>query len=146
MRSLRRSLVVALLALPHAGCLVEETSATAEFTVWCRVLDGAGTPVNGQLVGFESAKYAYDGALDDSSLVTLGETTSSLAPGHLGSASFVVTYTLHARGDEHEVADFACMTTPPGGGSDVHAGFEVDYENVVTHVAIERELILRLPR
>lgn len=137
--------LVAVLASVLAACVVEEErSATAEFTIWCQVLDRAGAPVIGQYVGFESIKYTYDGGIDEDSRITLGEATSSLDPAHPGAASFEVGYTLHARDDDQEVAEFACTVALPGGG-DVHAGLEIGFGTALMHPTIERELILQLP-
>ncbi|MCE9577049.1 MAG: hypothetical protein K8W52_28135 [Deltaproteobacteria bacterium] len=146
MRSIRSGLLaLAVIALPLAACVVEdERSATAQFTIWCQVNDGAGAPVNAQYVAFESVKYTYGGEVDESSRITLGEATTSQNVAHPGSAAFEVGYTLHARDDEQEVAEFACAVALPGGG-DVQAAVEVDFSNVLMHPTIERELHLQLP-
>ncbi len=140
-------IVVLAAGLALGSCVEEaqEKSASAQFTVWCRVLDAGGAPVNGKFVSFSSAKYDYDGFIIDHSVFDSGKTTTSLDPSHPGAVSFQVGYTLHQKGDEAETAEFACSVPRPGGGADIEAGFTASYENVLLSAVIERELTLRLP-
>ncbi|MCC6995988.1 MAG: hypothetical protein IT370_15370 [Deltaproteobacteria bacterium] len=143
--------LVVIVALAAAGlalgsCIeeAEEKSATAQFTVWCRVRDAAGAPVNGKFVSFSSAKYDYDGLIIEHSVFESGKTTTSLDPSHPGAVSFQVGYTLHQKGDEAETAEFVCSVPGPG-GADIEAGFTANYEIVRLSALIEHELTLQLP-
>lgn len=129
------------------GCIPEDTesSATAQFTIWCKVTQ-TGVPVNNQYVDFRSEKYGYDGGLDEDSMITLGKTTASFDPAHPGSASFLVGYTLHQRGQDAETAYFTCSAVVPGAGSSVQSELEMGYAEMATSAGtIERELVLAVP-
>lgn len=130
-----------------AGCIAEdtETSTSAQFTIWCKVTR-AGVPVNNLYVEFQSEKYDYDGGLDDASVITLGKTTASFDPAHPGSASFMVGYTLHQRGQDAEKAYFTCSAVVPGSGSAVQSEFETSYDEMaISGGTVERELLLAVP-
>ncbi|MBK9036107.1 MAG: hypothetical protein IPL61_33505 [Myxococcales bacterium] len=136
-----------LLGATAAGCVRdEERQVSVTFHVWCQVVTPGGTPVDGQLVTFAAIKVGYDGAIDPSSPVDLGEATMSGDPAHPGSATFELGYTLHQLGDDQEYAALACTTIVPGADNDVHVGFEYTFEQArAAPTMVERTLILRLP-
>ena len=143
-------LVALALGAASGACFFEDEAELPErqvavrFKVWCQVVDRGGAPVDDRLVSFGAVKLGYDGELDPASPIELAATTTSDQADHPGSALFELSYTMHARGDDQEVAALTCTVAVPGG--DVHAGFEVSYAQAwMPPSVIERTLRLPLP-
>jgi len=146
---MRSSLIAAACALGAAACILpeDELSTTATFHVWCQTVSPTLQPIVGVWVNLSASKYDYGGAQDPDTVITSGEATASYDPLHPGTASFVVGYTLHRKGDDEERAEFTCSTLVGGAGGSLVS--ESDYrgysEVVLEGTEIDVAMVLGLP-
>jgi len=146
---MRTALVAVACALGSAACILpeDETAVSATFNVWCQILSPNLQPVDGIWISLSASKYDYNGDQDADSVITNGEASSSYDPLHPGTASFVVGYNLHRKGDSEEYAAFTCSTLVAGAGgtlvseSDSRSYSEVEAEGSL----IDVQIVMALP-